>query len=312
MPNAASNVFVSPTQEPQGRQAVLIVNTKSRRGREWKDECQRHLKELGIEIERTPTFRTIQELISETANAISRKVPLVIAGGGDGTFSSLARLFVGSQTTLGVLPLGTGNQFARDLGIPADPRVACEIIANGKVAGVDMGFAANDYFMNVATVGVTTLIAQNLTTESKRKFGRFVYAIALVNALRTVKPFVAKLKTNNGEIEFETLQVVIGNGRYHAGPFAISPNASITEGRLSIYALKTSSRAAFLKLGLYLPTGHHGDLPEIHTEEATEGTLTTTSPQRVTIDGETSARTPLSFKIVPNCLQVMVPQDFAG
>ncbi|MEZ0325853.1 MAG: YegS/Rv2252/BmrU family lipid kinase [Fimbriimonas sp.] len=308
----ASNVFVTPAQEPQSRKAVLIVNTKSRRGREWKGECQRILTGLGIDLEHTDTFRTIQELVSETSRAISRKVPLIIAGGGDGTFSAIARLFVGSQSVLGVLPLGTGNQFARDLGIPADPQTACEIAVRGKVASVDMGMAAGDYFLNVATVGVSTLIAQNLTVESKRKFGRFVYAFALANALRVVKPFIATLETDNGMVEFETLQVVIGNGRYHAGPFAISPDASITEGKLSIYALKSGSRGAFLKLGLYLPTGHQGDMPEVHSEEATRGVLTAIKPQRVTIDGEVCARTPLTFGIAPDCLRVMAPLDFAG
>ncbi len=267
---------------------------------------------MGVRLERTSTFRTIQELIAETGSAIARKVPLIIAGGGDGTFSSIAKLFAGSESVLGVLPLGTGNQFARDLGIVADPQSACEVVANGKVASVDMGRAAGDYFLNVATVGVTTRIAQNLTVESKRKFGRFVYAFALVNALRTVKPFVAKLETDNGVVEFETLQVVIGNGRYHAGPFALSPGASITEGKLSIYALKSGSKGAFLKLGLYLPTGHQGDLPEIHSEEAIQGVLTTTTPQRVTIDGEVNARTPLTFGISPDCLRVMVPRSFEG
>jgi YegS/Rv2252/BmrU family lipid kinase len=263
-------------------------------------------------LEATYTFRTIQELVSETASSISRKVPLIIAGGGDGTFSAIARLFVGSESVLGVLPLGTGNQFARDLGITAEPKSACEVVAKGKIASVDMGMAANDYFLNVATVGVTTQIARNLTVESKRKFGRFVYAIALVNALRTTKPFRAHLKTDNGEIDFDTLQVVIGNGRYHAGPFAISPEASITEGKLSLYALKSTSRGAFLKLGLYLPTGHQGDLPEIHSEEATQGILRTTAPQRVTIDGEVCARTPLEFAISPDCLRVMAPLDFGS
>jgi diacylglycerol kinase (ATP) len=294
-----------------GRRAVLIVNTKSRRGRDWMGECHRTLVELGLDVEAHP-FKTIKQLTSETAAAIAQKAPLVIAGGGDGTFSAIARLFVGSESVLGVLPLGTGNQFARDLAIPTDPRAACEIIVNGKVATVDLGIAAGDYFLNVATVGVTTQIAKSLTVESKRRLGRFVYIMALMNGIQKTKPFTVQLETDNGSVELETLQLVIGNGRYHAGPFAISPDASITDGKLSIYAMKTASRAAFLKLGLYLTMGRHVDLPEVHYEEATEGTVHTVPPMRVTIDGEVCARTPFKFGIAPDILRVMAPHEFVS
>jgi YegS/Rv2252/BmrU family lipid kinase len=298
---------VSATPE---KKAVLIVNTKSRRGREWLGECHRHLTEMGVEVSQTKTFKSIGELVSEARTAVDEKVPMIIAGGGDGTFSAIARLFVDSSSVLGVLPLGTGNQFARDLSIPTDPRAACEVIAQGKVATVDMGRAAGDYFLNVATVGLTTRIAENLTVAAKRKFGRFVYAIAMANALRSVKPFRACLQTNNGEQEFDTLQVVVGNGRYHAGPFPISPEASITEGKLSIYALKTTSKGAFVKLGLHLAGGHHVDMSEVHFEDALKGTLHASPVQRVTIDGEVCASTPLEFSVAPDCLRVMAPADF--
>jgi YegS/Rv2252/BmrU family lipid kinase len=291
------------------RRAVLIVNAKSRRGREWIGECHRHLVELGLNIEAHP-FKTIEQLVTQTASAIQAKVPLIIAGGGDGTFSAIARLFVGSESVLGVLPLGTGNQFARDLDIPTDPRAACEIVAQGKVATVDLGIAADDYFLNVATIGVTTEIARSLTVEAKRKLGRFVYAAALLRGLQKTKPFRVDLETDNGNISFDTLQLVIGNGRYHAGPFVLAPNASITEGKLSVYALKTTSKAAFLKLGLYLTTGHHVDLPEVHYEEATKGTVHTQPIQRVTIDGEVCAKTPLHFGVAPDILRVMAPESF--
>jgi diacylglycerol kinase (ATP) len=291
---------------------VLIVNTRSRRGREWFSEAQTVLRELGVELESAKTFRTIQELTAEASSAIRRKVPLVIAGGGDGTFSAIARYFVGSDSVLGVLPLGTGNAFARDLGIPAELPTACAVVAQGRTATVDLGTAAGDYFLNVATVGVTSLIARALTDESKRRLGRFVYAVALIRALKSARPFRLVLETENGTAEFETLQLVVGNGRYHAGPFPLSPDASITEGKLSLYALHTTSKAAFLKLGLYLPFGRQVDLPEVHHQETIGGRITTHPALPATIDGEVCARTPFRFGIEPDCLRVMVPPDFSG
>jgi len=294
------------------RRAVLIVNTKSRRGQEWFDQAKHLLTELGIELENAWAFQKVEELRAEARSAIQRKVPLVIAGGGDGTFSSIARYFVNSESVLGVLPLGTGNAFARDLGIPAQLDVACQTIAGGKVAGVDLGFAGDDYFLNVATIGLTTRIAQALTVPMKRKYGRFVYAIAMARALTQSKPFQVRIETENGIDEFETLQLVIGNGRYHAGPFPLAPNASITEGKLSLYALASSSKAAFLKLALRLPTGSQGQLNEVHAQDTVGGKISTFPPLPVTVDGEICVRTPMTFCVKPDALRVMAPKTFEG
>jgi YegS/Rv2252/BmrU family lipid kinase len=236
----------------------------------------------------------------------------VIAGGGDGTFSAIARYFVNSQSVLGVLPLGTGNAFARDLGIPAQLETACEIVVNGKDAGVDLGYAGNDYFLNVATIGLTTKIAQALTVPMKRKWGRFVYAIAISQALRKVMPFQVRIETENGVDEFETLQLVLGNGRYHAGPFPLSPDASITEGKLTLYALATANKAAFLRLAMNLPTGRHVDLPEVHCQDTVGGTIITVPPMPVTVDGEVCMHTPMPFSVAPDAIRVRAPRSFEG
>ncbi|HEY0865967.1 MAG TPA: YegS/Rv2252/BmrU family lipid kinase [Fimbriimonas sp.] len=291
------------------KRAVLLVNTKSRRGKEWFADAKEGLAKRGVELEAAYSFRTLGELLGEAQAAIQRKVPLVVAGGGDGTFSAIARYFVETRTILGVLPLGTGNAFARDLGIPADVDRACDIVATGRVDSVDLGHAADDYFVNLATVGLTTYIAQNLTVPLKRKFGRFVYAIALTRALSHVKPFQATLTTENGEVGFDTLQIVIGNGRFHAGPFPLSPHASITDRRLSVYAVKSRSKATFFKMALWLPSGRHVGMDEIHYEDCRSGILRTFPHMPVTVDGEVCAQTPLDFSVAPKALRVVVPAD---
>ena len=291
---------------------MLLVNTKSRRGQEWFDQAKSTLTNLGVELEQATAFQKVDQLRSETLKAVDRKIPLIIAGGGDGTFSAIARYFVNSESTLGVLPLGTGNAFARDLGIPAQIETACDVIVNGKDAGVDLGYAGNDYFLNVATIGLTTKIAQTLTVPMKRRLGRFVYAIAISQALRKVLPFQVRIETEHGVDEFETLLLVLGNGRYHAGPFPLSPGASITEGKLTLYSLASADKMAFLRLALRLPTGTHVNLPEVHCQDTVGGTITTTPSMPVTIDGEVSWRTPLPFKIAPDALRVRAPLTFEG
>ena len=297
---------------PAPKRAVLIVNTKSRRGREWFDVAQKALKAHGIEIEKAHHFERFEELMAEAREAVGRGVPLVVAGGGDGTFNALSDLFAGSQSVLGLLPLGTGNSLARDLGIVADVERACEIIATGKIQEIDLGFVNGTHFVNVATIGLTTRIAQNLTNSMKKRLGRFVYAVAIYRAMRRSRPFRAVLETENGKREFDCLQFVIGNGHFHAGPFPIAPDASIVSGSLNIYAVKGRSKWALLRYALSLPGGHHIALDEVFSEKCDGGKLTTSPPKEVTVDGEVCTRTPIEFRSVPKGMKVVVPADWEG
>src|SRR6266540_3664504 len=141
------------------KKAALIVNTRSRRGRAWFSDAHACLADSGMELVQTIATRDAKRVIAETASAVEKGLPLVVVGGGDGTLSAVARHFVGSKSVLGVLPLGTGNQFARDLCIEASLEAACGVIASGEVARVDAGVIGDDYFLNVATVGLTSRIA---------------------------------------------------------------------------------------------------------------------------------------------------------
>ncbi len=297
---------------PPPKRAVLIVNTKSRRGQEWFAAAQEALKSQGIEIERASRFEKIDELLKEAKEAIGRGVPLVVAGGGDGTFNALSDLFVGKETVLGLLPLGTGNSLARDLGIPADVAKACEIIATGKVREIDLGYVNGTHFVNVATIGLTTRIAQNLTNDMKKRLGRFVYAVAIWRAMRKSKAFRAKLETEHGTREFDCLQFVIGNGHFHAGPFPIAADASIVSGKLNIYAVEGRNKWSLVKYALSLPGGHFTALAEVHSERCDHGKLTAMPRKQVTVDGEVCTQTPLEFLSIPKGMRAMVPEDWEG
>ncbi|MEP6757044.1 MAG: YegS/Rv2252/BmrU family lipid kinase [Chthonomonadales bacterium] len=293
------------------RKACLIVNTRSRRGKEWFKPALDTLKKAeNIDLVASHAIKNPKEVIRLTQKAVTDGIPLVIVGGGDGTLSGVAGSFIGSNSVLGVLPLGTGNQFARDLGITADVESACQTITEGIVADVDVGILGDTHFLNVATVGLTTLIANELTVDAKRRLGRLVYLFALVKALQKVRPFRATLTTDEGEQTFETLQVVIGSGRFHGGPFPLAPDASITSGSLVAYALEGTNRWDILRYALKLPGGHHVDMENVQVFHTSGGMLETAPKQRVTVDGETKFHTPIKFGIAAGALSVMVPQEF--
>ncbi len=292
--------------------AVLFVNTKARRGQEWYESSLDELGRLEVKLDQAKGFSKASDLIAATADAIRREVPLVIVGGGDGTLSAVSGLFVHSSSRLCVLPLGTGNAFARDLGIPQNVRDACEVVRDGQDANVDIGKIAGQYFVNVATVGLSTRIAANLNDAMKRKFGRLVYLAATLRAIRSLTPFRVTLETENGIESFETIQVVIGNGRFHAGPFPVLPDASILEGKLSVYGVQARSRGEILRFALFLPGAHHARLHEVHTQHCKGGRLLTSPNRKVTVDGQIVLETPVDFTTIPGGLPVRVGKEFAA
>jgi len=294
------------------RSGVLLVNAKSRNGLEWFPQVRNRLIAGGIDLQDARRFRGAKELVKAVHDYISQGSPLVIVGGGDGTFGAVAHMFARRQTVLGVLPLGTGNAFARDLHITDTLDASCEAILNGKIASVDMGLIGDRVFVNLATVGLSTKIAMGLNDRAKRKLGKSVYMASVCKALATVEPFHVKLELPGQTEEFESLQVVIGNGRFHAGPFQISPDASLTAGWLSIYALASPHKTAFFKLALHMVMGGKLDLEQVKVFRAQSGTLTTIGPKWVTVDGEIAMTTPVQFGMVPAALRVAVPTSFEG
>jgi len=300
------------TGEPNTRRkSVLLVNSASRLGLEGFTQAKQCLEGDGVNLVGAHTSANVDTLLHEARSAIKERVPLLIVGGGDGTINAVAGLLANSRTALAVLPLGTGNEFARDLQIPMTIEGACEIVTKGRTIHVDLGKVQDRFFVNIVTAGLSTKIAEQLTNPMKKQFGRFAYAFAVFGGLRNLRAFQATLTTENGKSEFECLQIVIGNGRLHAGPFPVLPDARLRAGKFSIYALKGNRRSEFIRYALMLPGGHHASLGEIHTEHARKGTLVTSPRVKTIVDGELFDRTPISFEALPSALKVMVPANFA-
>ncbi len=129
-------------------------------------------------------------------------------------------------------------------------------------------------------------------------------------ALMRVRPFCVTLKTAEETQSCTALQVVIGNGRFHAGPFPLSPDATITDGKLVVYVLAGTSRWSLLRYALNLPGGHHVELPNVPAITTQGGRLETSPVERVTVDGEICQHTPLDFGVAPRALRVMTPLSF--
>lgn len=286
---------------------VLLVNTKSRRGEIWYDAVVKGLKDRGVTIAHAETFKKPALLLQTAKQYVREERPWVVLGGGDGTFSGSAETFAHSKSVLGVLPLGTGNAFARDLGIETDVDSACDVIAAGNVERVDMGFAGDRAFVNVATIGLTAQIAQNLDHKEKRYLGPLAYVLSVFRSLSKVQPFDVELTMDDKTERFRSLQVVIGNGRFHAGPFLLAPDAEIANGKLIAYGLNSTNKADFLRLAIAMVRGKQLELDDVVSLRGTHGRLAATPAQTLILDGEECNKTPFELGVRPGALTVLAP-----
>jgi diacylglycerol kinase (ATP) len=287
------------------RAALLIVNSKSRSGKDALRPAVERLLEQGIE----PVYRdcSSRDDLSALIEREGAALDLVIIGGGDGTLNASAAGILKINRPMGILPLGTANDLARTLNIPNDLDEAIRIIANGKIQAIDLGQVNDALYFNVASLGLSAELCQKLTGDIKRRFGKLGYAIAAVHALYRARPFHAEIITNGQQIRSYTLQVAVGNGRFYGGGNIVEKEASIVEEMLRLYSLEFVQAWRIVLMLRSFRAGEHGGLKDVVTLRGTEFEVRTRRPRPVNADGEIVTHTPARFRILPKSINVMVP-----
>jgi diacylglycerol kinase (ATP) len=297
------------------RRAALIVNTRSRSGERTFFRALDRLQELGVMLGPTYAVRDPVRLPETVRHDLDdgSEYGLVILGGGDGSVSSVVDFLAHHDVVLGLLPLGTANDFARTLGIPSDIEGACQTIAGGKVVDVDLGLAGDNYYVNVASVGLGVEATRALSPWMKKSTGPLAYPVAAIKAFLNHQPFTARLTFPDGDhepVDYERLlQVAVGNGRFYGGGMVVAPESGIDDRRLDIYAIELGRRRDLIGIARYLRSG------DFIREEGvshfrTERVRLETEPDLPTnIDGEVVTCTPQNFSVDHNALKVLVPKE---
>jgi diacylglycerol kinase family enzyme len=234
-----------------------------------------------------------------------------VAGGGDGTVGTIAALVARSGSTLGVLPLGTLNHFAKDLGIPLDLDQAVRTIAAGHVAQVDVGEVNGRIFVNNSSIGLYPTLVIHRENQRRRlgrsKWHAFFWASLMV--LRRHPMLAAKLCLGPVIQTRRTPLVFVGNNEYRVEGFDIGRRERLDEGQLSIYLLKRHGRRGLIMLALRTLVGlarRGGDFELLKAD--TIGIETRHKTMAVATDGEVSVmKMPLEYKIHARALRVIVP-----
>jgi YegS/Rv2252/BmrU family lipid kinase len=258
------------------------------------------LTDGGVEPVR-PLNDDVDTLIRRHAAAVE----CVIIGGGDGTLNRAAPALMETGLPLGILPLGTANDLARTLELPADPVAAAQVIVDGRMRSIDLGEVNGRPFFNVASLGMSVELAKSLDGDTKKRWGRFGYALAALRLARRLERFTAEIRIDDGRvIRGKSIQIAVGNGRYYGGGMSISEDAAPDDGMLDVYSIEVDH---WMWLALMYPSfraGRHGRWEEVHAFRCRSVEIHTRRPRDVNTDGEVTTQTPARFRVLPKAVRV--------
>jgi len=289
------------------RRALLTVNAKSRSGATQRDIAVERLKDHGIEPVHVDCAR--REDLSPLIVKHAKDVDCAVVGGGDGTLNAAAFGVIEAGLPLGILPLGTANDLARTLGIPSDLDGAAQVIADGLTRRIDLGIVNGEPFFNVASLGLSAELAQQLTRDIKRRWGRLGYALVALKVLAQARPFRATISSESETVRVRTLQIAVGNGRFYGGGNAVEKDAAIDDRHLDLYSLELDRAWKLALMARSFRHGRHGAWNEVRAVRAKEFDIRTRKPKPVNADGEIVTRTPAHFSIKPAAVTVFAPRD---
>ncbi len=247
--------------------------------------------------------------------ALRRGCEMIVAAGGDGTLNEVVNGIGAAKPTvrLGLIPLGTGNDFARTLGLPTDLDEAIAVLAAGHTRAVDLVRVTSDkvrYFVNVSAGGFSGLVAEKLTPAMKKTWGPLAYLRSAVAALPQLRAYRTRIsftrrKRSTASV-FSLYNVVIANGRYVGGGTLIAPEASIDDGLLDVILIKERSAAELTLLAAKVALGHHLSSDAIVFRRAAKVTVNSRPGMWFNVDGELVGNEPAAFEVLPRALQFVV------
>ena len=239
--------------------------------------------------------------------AVRRGTDVVLAAGGDGTVNEVVNGLAGSAVPLGILPAGTANDFARQTGIPDDPRLALELVVEGRPATVDLARCNGRAFLNVSSAGIGAETTAETGAAAKAVLGPLAYALTGVRKLAGEQPTRrARFTGPDFALDVEFLLFAVGNGRATGGGTVITPLGCVDDGLLDLCIVEPMARGAFARMLPELRRGEHLDRDGVHYFQTPWVRVEAEAPLTVNVDGESSTETRLEYVVAPGALRVYV------
>ena len=296
-------------QPPANLSPACILNGHSVHVEEAKAHIARIAGELGAEVQVVVT-KPGDDISLLAARALGEHRHPVVAGGGDGTVNAVAGKLAGTETPLGVLPMGTLNHFAKDAGIPLNLQAAVRNLFTGQVAKLDVGEVNGHVFVNNSGVGFYPhFVRQREEQEKHGHVKRVAFMLALRAVVRRYFRLRIRVQMNQAEaLEHVTPFLFVGNNRYQTSGAHVGARSKLDSGQLWVCTAPTSGRRKLISIAMRTLLGRATD-HELNAFEAEELWVTPeTARVNVSTDGEVSIMdAPLHYKIRPRSLGVVVP-----
>lgn len=242
----------------------------------------------------------------------------VIAAGGDGTLNEVVNgLAVNfDRVELGLIPLGTANDFARSAGIPTELDRAARLIRTGVARRLDVIklTTGNDgnlhYFINVSAGGFSTVLNEKLDKSSKERWGTLAYAWSAVKALPELEPYRVRVAFDSEEPStFSAYNIVVANARYAGGNIPVAPRARLDDGLFDVLIFRAVPLARLTTLVPKAVFGQHGEDDDVLYRQARQFKISSEPPLEVNADGEVIGPCPATYEVMPRALRVIVGPD---
>jgi len=282
----------------------LIINARARRAQRWLARSVAALWAAGVAPDQVTLEEEAAALVQATGRAVAAGAELVIVAGGDGTLSLLVDCLAYREVMLGVLPLGTGNDFARGLGIPMDLEAAARVVASGRRVRVSLLRVDGDYAVNTVNIGANVHLAR-LARGLKPYLGRLAYLYAAGEGLAANRRFEGRMEANGWVAEGLMTQFGIVSGPVYAAGQAVNPEAE--PGTFLAYAIPAGGRWQVTRMVWSLRGGRDLERRGVKSTRAMRARISTTVPEPVAVDGEVSGTTPVTVEVARDAITVMVP-----
>ncbi len=301
-------------QRPPGE--VVLVTSRHAGGNAGLAAALHRMRHTGLSVVAALDVEDIGRLpaLARTPDGGPR---LIVAAGGDGTVGAVADCIAGTDSVLGILPLGTSNDFARSLHIPVAPRRAAALLTKGKVARVDLGrlVAPGEpprHFAHAATAGLNVNFARFATRASTRaRFGRFSYLAAVAKTFRERTAFDCELRYDGRTEKLRLTQLSIINAPVFGGALGLSVDGADPDDRLlDVLAFEDIPVRRVLLAALFLMLRIRRPLPGIRVLQVSKLHAHTSHPLAVTLDGEVAGRLPADFDVAGDALRIVTPLEF--
>jgi diacylglycerol kinase (ATP) len=288
---------------------ILIVNPEA--GRRfllnlYLPQVQRLLERHGVEVRVLFTRRA-----GDATQLVRRhrgQADFVTVFGGDGTIREAVAGMVEEPIPLGIIPFGTVNVLALDLGIPTNPIAAARVLVNGRIRRIDLGFVDREPFLLMVSTGIDAMAVHNLDFRAKRYLGQMAYMFSALWTALTQRPERIRIRIDEQGVRDSGYLAIISNSRYYAGPYRIAEETRIDDGLLNVLLFKKHGLQETIRLMLGVLTRRHRVMRDVAFYSGKEIRVSCRTRVKMQVDGDKAPPGPATVRLKPRFLPVLVPR----